>query len=134
VNTAFKHLEAKLRFGELSVGQWAGVLAGVLFGLVFAQYLSPVRGLWGAVIGVYLGAVPASAAFFASLSEFDLWGLLGAAARWRRNPGRYLPGPGTRAHGYCLTEETGADYAVLTDRLQLDGFWELAAPVAAGAE
>ena len=75
MNVAFKHLEAKLRFGELSIGQWAGILGGVLFALVFAQYLSPVEGLPAVVLGVYLGAIPASAAFFASLSEFDLWGL-----------------------------------------------------------
>ena len=24
MNVAFKHLEAKLRFGDLSIGQWAG--------------------------------------------------------------------------------------------------------------
>ena len=45
MNVAFKHLEAKLRFGELSIGQWAAILGGVLFALVFAQYLSPVGGL-----------------------------------------------------------------------------------------
>ena len=48
MNVAFKHLEAKLRFGELSIGQWAGILGGVLFALVFAQYLSPVRRAAGA--------------------------------------------------------------------------------------
>ena len=47
MNVAFKHLEAKLRFGELTISQWAAVVAGVLFGLVFAQYLSPVGGVWG---------------------------------------------------------------------------------------
>ena len=45
MNIAFKHLEAKLRFGDLTVGQWAAILAGVLFALVFAQYLSPIGGL-----------------------------------------------------------------------------------------
>ena len=54
------------------------------------------------MLGVYLGAIPASAAFFASLSEFDLWGLLAAALRWRRSPGRYLPGGGETARGYVL--------------------------------
>ena len=112
MNVAFKHLEAKLRFGELSVGQWAGMLGGLLFALVFAQYLSPVGGAVGLVLGVYLGAIPAAAAFYASLSEFDLWGLLIAAARWRREEGRYLPGPGTDATGYlavCETADTSND-------------------------
>ena len=48
VNLTFKHLEAKLRFAELSIGQWAGVLGGVLFAMLFAEYLSPFHGLGGA--------------------------------------------------------------------------------------
>src|SRR5919108_1046236 len=99
MNVAFKHLEAKLRFADLSIGQWASVLGGVLFAFVFASFLSPFGGMAGVVIGVYLGAIPASAAFFASLSEFDLWGLVAAAIRWYRRGGRHLPGPGGSAGG-----------------------------------
>ena len=102
MNVAFKHLEAKLRFGDLSIGQWAAVLGGVLFAFVFAEYLSPIGGIGGVIIGVYLGAIPASAAFFASLSEFDLWGLVAAAVRWHRRDGRYVPGAGETARGYAL--------------------------------
>ena len=29
MNIAFKHLEAKLRFGDLTIGQWAAIFAGV---------------------------------------------------------------------------------------------------------
>src|SRR4051795_12410206 len=114
MNVAFKHLEAKLRFGDLSIGQWATVLAGTLFALLFAQYLSPVGGLGGVIIGVYLGAIPVSAAFFASLGDFDLWGARAAAVRWRRREGRHVPGPGCSAQGYVLyaddadrTDESG---------------------------
>ena len=46
MNPAPAHLEAKLRFGELTVGQMAAVFAGVLFAFVLAQYLSPFGGLW----------------------------------------------------------------------------------------
>jgi hypothetical protein len=106
MNVAFKHLESKLRFGELTIGQWAGVLVGVLFAFAWAQYLSPIGGLAGAVIGIYLGAIPASAAFFASLSEFDLWGLIAAALRWRRHEGRYMAGPGSSARGYVLISDS----------------------------
>ena len=41
MNLAFKHLEAKLRFADLSIGQWAAVLGGVLFAFVFAEYAEP---------------------------------------------------------------------------------------------
>ena len=126
MNVAFKHLEAKLRFGELSIGQWAAVLAGVMFAFLFAEYVSPVRGVGGAIIGVYLGAIPASAAFFASLSEFDLWGLIASAMRWRRTAGRHVPGGGLTASGYLLiSEETdmgrGADAA---PELDLAALWD----------
>ena len=122
MNVAFKHLEAKLRFGELSVGQWAAVLGGVLFALVFAQYLSPIGGLGGVILGVYLGAIPASAAFFASLSEFDLWGLVAAAVRWHRRDGRYVPGAGESAHGYALLADDGLDESASSGRVR-SGSW-----------
>ena len=127
MNLAFKHLEAKLRFGELTVGQWAAVLGGLLFGLLFAQYLSPVGGVGGLVAGLYLGAIPASAAFFASLSEFDLGGLLAAAIRGRRQPARYLPGGGHGAHGYrLLTDGDPSTTATSRDlgHLELDALWD----------
>jgi len=71
-------------------------------GVAVAQLLSPVGGLWAVVIGVYLGAIPASAALFASLSEFDLLGLCAAAVRWRRACGQYLPGAGDTTTGYVV--------------------------------
>jgi hypothetical protein len=109
MNVAFKHLESKLRFGELSVGQWASVLAGALFALAWAQYLTPIGGVAGLVIGVYVGAIPAAAAFFAGLGEFDLWALLLAAVRWRARPGRFVPGSGRDARGYALQADDGID-------------------------
>ena len=126
MNEAFKHLEAKLRFGELTIGQWAAVACGLLFGVLFAQYLSPLGGVWGMVVGIYLGAVPASAAFFASLSEFDLGGLLAAALRRHRQPARYLPGGGRGAQGYRLVadSERGAEALAGSDELDLDGLWD----------
>ncbi len=126
MNVAFKHLEAKLRFGELTISQWAAVVAGVLFGLLFAQYLSPVGGVWGLVVGIYLGAIPACAAFFTSFSEFDLAGLLVAAVRRRRRPARYLPGPGRAAQGYHLPAEHGpaGERSAAAEELDLEALWD----------
>jgi hypothetical protein len=125
VNVAFKHLEAKLRFGDLTVGQWAAVLGGVLFAFGFAEYLSPVGGVAAVIVGVYLGAIPASAAFFASLGEFDLWGLIGAALRWWRGDGRYVPGAGVGAHGYSLLPDTVAagERPLGVNELDLGALW-----------
>jgi hypothetical protein len=123
VNVAFKHLEAKLRFADLSIGQWASVLGGVLFAFVFAEYLSPVGGMGGVIIGVYLGAIPASAAFFASLSEFDLWGLVAAAMRWYRRDGRHVPGAGESACGYVLLADDPDEQQTSTVDLDLEALW-----------
>jgi hypothetical protein len=109
VNTAFKHLEAKLRFGDLSIGQWAGVVAGILCGLAVAQLLHPLGGMWSLVIGVYVGAIPAFVAVFAGLGEFDLWRLLAGMRRWRTSEGRHLPGPGRTAHGYAVLATAAAE-------------------------
>lgn len=126
MNKAFKHLEAKLRFGDLTIGQWCAVIGGLLLGLLFAQYLSPIGGLPGVVLGVYLAAIPASAAFFASLSEFDLIGIAVAALRRRRQPSCFLPGGGTNAHGYCIAiDTTSADEASPeTPDLEIAVLWD----------
>lgn len=124
MNSAFKHLEAKLRFGDLTVGQWAGVIGGLLLGLAFAQFLSPVGGVWGGILGVYLGAIPASAALFASLSEFDLAGMIAAAIRRRRRPAHYLPGGGAVARGYVLIDLTSPGVPTPTTERELEALWD----------
>ncbi len=94
---------------------------------MFAQYLSPVGGLWGVVLGVYLGAIPASAAFFASLSEFDLGGLIAAALRCRRQPARYLPGGGSSAQRLpcCVPTATRRPArSRRSDELDLEALWD----------
>jgi hypothetical protein len=43
--------------------------------------------------------------FVASQTEFDLWGLVCGALRWRRLDGRYVPGAGGAPAGYLLTRD-----------------------------
>jgi len=112
-----------LRFADLSVGQWASVLGGVLFAFVFASYLSPFGGTAGVIIGVYLGAIPASAGFFASLSEFDLWALIAAALRWYRRDGRHVPGAGESACGYALLADEPDELQSGAVDLDLEALW-----------
>lgn len=103
------HLEAKLRFGDLTIGQIAAVLVGVLFAFFWAQYLSPLHGIAAAISGAYLGGLPVAAVYVASQTEFDLWKLALAAARWRQSEGRYLPGPGDQVTGYALLSDGDCD-------------------------
>jgi hypothetical protein len=126
VNSAPAHLESKLRFiWDLSVGQIAAAFAGILLGVVWAKFLSPVHGMLGAMSGAYIAALPVIPVFVASQTEFDLCGLVVGVLRWRRLDGRYLPGPGDSASGYTLardgSEASGAHTGPLLD---VQAFWE----------
>ncbi len=105
MHAAPAHLEAKLRFYELSVGQIAGILCGLLAGIVWALLISPLHGMINALSGAYLAALPAVPVFVASQTEFDLGALVVGAARWRRMEGRYAPGPGAAPQGYVAVAE-----------------------------
>src|SRR3954447_8723749 len=127
MNAAPAHLEAKLRFWEFTVGQIAAAFPGVLCGFAWASYVSPFGGLGGAISGAYIAGVPVAAAFVASQTEFDLWGLLAAMARWRRLDGRYVSGAGAHVRGYVLSTETdGPRRDAQALPLDLDSLWEQA--------
>jgi hypothetical protein len=110
MSTAPAHLEAKLRFGDLTVGQLVSVLIGVLVGFTWAQYVCPMHGLPAAISGAYLGGLPIAVVYVASQTEFDLWTLMIAAVRWRRTEGRFLPGPGGSPCGYVLIDDSPEQY------------------------
>ena len=108
MRSAPAHLESKLRFWDFSVGQIAAAFAGIMLGVVWAKFLSPLPGMWGAMSGAYIAALPVIPVFVASQTEFDLCGLVVGAIRWRRLEGRYLPGAGETAAGYLLLLERAA--------------------------
>ena len=121
------HLESKLRFWDFSVGQIAAAFAGIMLGVVWAKFLSPLHGMWGAMSGAYIAALPVIPVFVASQTEFDLAGLVAGALRWRRLEGRYVPGPGKSANGYVLSvERAEIDLAGGVGGLELDlqALWE----------
>ena len=106
MNPAPAHLEAKLRFGwDFTVGQIAAMIAGILIGFAWANWVSPIRGIGAAVTGVYVGGLPVAAGFVASQTEFDLWSTLSSAVRWRRAGGRFVPGAGDVAGYLVLVED-----------------------------
>jgi hypothetical protein len=105
VNAAPAHLESKLRFWDFTIGQIAAAFVGIMIGVVWAKFLCPLPGIWAALSGTYIAALPVVPVFVASQTEFDLWGLVSSALRWRRLDGRYVPGAGTASEGYLLTTE-----------------------------
>ena len=107
MNPAPAHLEAKLRFGwDFTIGQIAAMVGGILIGFAWANWISPIHGIGGAVTGVYVGGLPVAAGFIASQTEFDLGAVVTSAVRWRRAEGRFVAGAGSRA-GYRVIEEHG---------------------------
>ena len=121
------HLESKLRFWDFTVGQIAAAFVGIMLGVVWAKFVSPLPGMWAAMSGAYIAALPVIPVFVASQTEFDLWGLVTGVARWRRLEGRYLPGAGETASGYVLLgEHDERDPAESGERLELElqTLWE----------
>jgi hypothetical protein len=82
--------------------QWLGVLGGFGLAIGWGMYVSPFGSYVTLVSAIYLGGIPAAAAFLASVTEFDLWLLVSCAWRWRRSMACYLPGPGEVPHGYIV--------------------------------
>ncbi len=125
MRSAPAHLESKLRFWDFSVAQIAAAFAGIMLGVAWAKFLSPLHGMWGAMSGAYIAALAVIPVFVASQTEFDLCGLLIGALRWRRLEGRYVPGAGETLCGYLLSVEHAADATgELDGPLDLQALWE----------
>ena len=122
--SAYKQLEAKTRIGELTLGQWVGVIAGVLCALVVIAWLRPFGTYVNLVLGVYLGGIPVTIALVVSVGEFDVWLLVHAAWRWWRADGRYAAGPGSGARGYQITGSEPSGAAIGASAIELQRLWE----------
>jgi hypothetical protein len=72
-----------------------------------------------------VAALPVVPVFVASQTEFDLWGLMSSAVRWRRLAGRYVPGAGPTGDGYLITTEGHEEAPATTDgSLDVRALWE----------
>lgn len=120
MNIAYKHLDARLRIAELSIGQWTGILLGLAIGIGWGVYLSPFGPTLTLTSAIYMGAVPVGAAFLANTTEFSAWLLLRSAVAWRRREGRFLPGPGGSVHGYVVTAAEPGEHGAAARRGALD--------------
>lgn len=124
MNPAPAHLESKLRFLDFTVGQIAALFVGVLVGIVWAKFLCPFDGMWAAMSGVYIAALPCMPVFFASQTDFDLWLLVRGALHWRRLEGRFVPGSGQTCSGYVTGERDADAGDALVRELDLRALWE----------
>jgi hypothetical protein len=100
MNVAYKHLDAKLRIAELTIGQWVGVALGLCIGLGWGFFLSPFGTYLTLFSAIYLAAIPCGGVLGSALYEIDLFLVVRSALRWRRLDGRFVAGAGTTASGY----------------------------------
>jgi hypothetical protein len=128
MNPAYKHLDAKLKVHELTLGQWAGAALGVGVGLLWGLLLSPFGLYVTLASAIYVGGIPAGAVFLASVTEFDAWLILRSALRWRRGDGLFVPGPGPESRGYVVrpdpTTEAAENGRRPVEDIDLATFWE----------
>jgi hypothetical protein len=108
-NPTYKHLEGRTIVGAFSLGQWVQLLAGVLLGLVFGIYLSPLPPMATIFISCLLPGLPLAASYGAMGLEFSLGQLARAAWRFWRSPRRWLPGPGRATAGYLVVPDPDPD-------------------------
>jgi|SRR5665213_273009 len=126
MNPAYKHIRARLRFGELTIPQIIGLFCGLMGGLVFALYISPFGAYLTLFISIYIASIPMGAVLLASTTEFDLWLYLRARVRNRLTDGQYLPGPGASFKGYEIEPEDGIDSKRRELRpVDLEAIWDV---------
>jgi hypothetical protein len=104
-NVTYKHLEGKTLVGPLSLWQWAQLFAGIVAGVVFGLYLSPLPATATVFVSCLLPGLPLAAGYGAMGLEFSLWQMARAALRYWRKPRHHLPGPGHSATGYLVQPE-----------------------------
>ncbi len=125
MNSAYKHLDSKLKIAELTLGQWFGVMVGVAVAIVWGFYLSPLGTYLTIGTAVYMGAVPAGLALMSTFYEVDVAIVARSAITWLRLDGQFLPGPGTGATGYVVrAERSEEDAAASLSTLDLAALWE----------
>jgi hypothetical protein len=129
-NVTYKHLEGKTVVGLFSLGQWAQLLAGVLLGLLFGVYLSPLPPMPTIFLSCLLPGLPLAASYGAMGLEFSFAQLAWAAWRFWRSPRRWLPGPGGTSAGYLVVPDPDPAEQPPGRRdparpRQLEGLWDV---------
>lgn len=99
----YKHLEARLRLGPFSLGQWAQITIAGTLAAVFGAYLSPFPVGVTIFVSIVGAGLPIAVSYGAMGLEFSVGQFATAALRYWRNPRRFLPGAGDASSaGYVV--------------------------------
>jgi hypothetical protein len=107
-HTTYKHLEAKLRLGSLSLGQWVQITAAGAAAAVFGVYVSPLPTSATIFVSIVGAGMPVALSYGAMGLEFSVADFAAAAWRYWRSPRHYLPGAGDHGSGYVVVPEPQA--------------------------
>jgi hypothetical protein len=102
-NPTYKQLDASLRIGAFTLGQWAQVLVAGVLALLFAVYLSPLPVGPTIFVSVVFAGSPVALSCGAMAQEWSVVDALRAQWHWVADPRKYLPGPGQTATGYSVS-------------------------------
>jgi hypothetical protein len=98
----YKHLEARLRLGAFSLGQWAQITAAGAAAAVFGGYLSPFSTQVTIFVSIVGAGLPIAISYGAMGLEFSVAEFVRAGWCYWHQPRRFLAGPGGRTVGYVV--------------------------------
>lgn len=104
----YKHLEARLRLGAFSLGQWAQITSAGVTAAVFGAYVSPLPTQVTVFVSIVGAGLPVAVSYGAMGMEFSVSQFVRASWRYWRQPRRFLPGPGAPSPGYVVAAEPAA--------------------------
>jgi hypothetical protein len=107
-NPTYKHLEAKLRLGSLSLGQWLQIGVAGAAAAVFGVYVSPLPTGATMFVSIVAAGMPVAVSYGAMGLEFSVGDFMAAAWRYWRSPRRYVAGAGQMSSGYLVRCEQSA--------------------------
>lgn len=104
----YKHLEAKLRLGAFSLGQWAQITTAGVVAALFGGYLSPLPTQATVFVSIVAAGLPVAVSYGAMGLEFSVAQFVRAGWRYWRKPRRFIAGGGTASSGYVVVHEPAA--------------------------
>lgn len=105
----YKHLEAKLRLGAFTLGQWAQITIAGTAAALFGGYLSPLPTQPTIFIAILAAGLPIAISYGAMGMEFSVTQFVVAGWRYWRHPHRFPAGAGKPTDGYRVRVEPRRD-------------------------
>lgn len=104
-HTTYKHLEAHVRIGAFSLGQWAQVASAAVVAALFGGYISPLPAQATIFTSILLAGLPVAVSYGAMGVEFSVSDFARAGWRYWRQPREFPAGCGATTPGYVLVDD-----------------------------